>query len=357
MVWQTLANLSAGNQPVSILDVMFANVAQWGAVDDSASGTNVITLTPTLSGYSAPAYANYVTYRFVAANNSSGPVTLKVGALAALNVYGADGATQMDSGNVIAGRAYLVTYNSVLNTSAGGWYLTPVGSATGGVSNPVTLGEGGSGQVTAPAARGSSGFNIDQATPVSFNGTITITATDRTIISSTTAMTGGHTATLPAANAVNPGQLVEVLDLSGVTGTQTLTIQRAGADTINGGTSVALATQYSGWRFKSDGISKWTAQYLPAALVSAAPIAGNGITVSGSTVSINTNNANGIGQCNYCISQSGTIAAGSTGSVANVNIDTGTGLLGNSTNLPGTWRNVSGGAITVAIAGMCIRVS
>lgn len=126
MAWQTFATKTSPN-PMSTLDTQFANVAAWSIVGCTASGTNVITLTPILSGYTGPAYANFVAYSFIAANSSSGAVTLKVGALAALNVYKADGTTQITSGDIVANQTYRVFYNGALNSSAGGWYLENIG--------------------------------------------------------------------------------------------------------------------------------------------------------------------------------------------------------------------------------------
>lgn len=116
-------------EPMSNLDVQFGNVAQWASVDCTASGTNVITLTPSLSGYTAASYANFVSFRFAAANNSTGAVTLKVGSQAALNVYKVGGTLQVGNGDIIAGQVYLATYQASLNSAAGGWYLTPMGGS------------------------------------------------------------------------------------------------------------------------------------------------------------------------------------------------------------------------------------
>lgn len=126
MAWQTFATKTSPN-PMSTLDTQFGNVAQWSIVGCTATGTNVVTLTPILSGYTGPAYANFVAYSFIAANSSSGAVTLKVGSLAALNVYKSDGTTQIGSGDIVAAQTYRVFYNGALNSSAGGWYLENVG--------------------------------------------------------------------------------------------------------------------------------------------------------------------------------------------------------------------------------------
>lgn len=72
------------------------------------------------------------------------------------------------------------------------------------------------------------------------------------------AISTARVVTLPAANSVNAGYEIEIADESGnVSSTNTLTIQRAGSDTIGGGTSVVIAVPYGMMRFFSDGTSKW----------------------------------------------------------------------------------------------------
>lgn len=94
------------------------------------------------------------------------------------------------------------------------------------------------------------------------NAAASISADSR-VVHVLTALTAPRVYTLPAANAVNPGEAVEVFDtILGVTAVNTLTIQRAGADTINGGTSVVLANAGAAVRLVSDGVSKWAYQVI-----------------------------------------------------------------------------------------------
>lgn len=69
--------------------------------------------------------------------------------------------------------------------------------------------------------------------------------------------TGGNiTVILPAANyATGSGQLLEFYRSD--TTSHTVTIQRAGSDTINGGTSITLAGQNQ-LRLQTDDVSRWT---------------------------------------------------------------------------------------------------
>jgi hypothetical protein len=90
------------------------------------------------------------------------------------------------------------------------------------------------------------------------NADYTIVATDK-VVAQTGTLSAARTFTLPAANAVNAGQVIVVIDASGtVTSTNTITVQRAGSDTINGSTSTTITSLY-GWRtLVSDGSSKWS---------------------------------------------------------------------------------------------------
>jgi len=151
----------------------------------------------------------------------------------------------------------LGTATTLLHGNVGGAPSFAAVSLTADISGTLGLGNGGSGQATAAAARASSGFDIDQATTHG-DSIYTILATDRTVITSAS-LTAPRTWTLPAANAVNPGQEVDVMDAAGGVGvTNTLTLARAGADTVNGGTSAVINSQYGGLRLKSDGVSAWT---------------------------------------------------------------------------------------------------
>jgi hypothetical protein len=83
-----------------------------------------------------------------------------------------------------------------------------------------------------------------------------ILATDRVV--SYTSLSAARVVTLPAANAVNPGQEFIVGDISGsCSATNTLTITRAGSDTIDGATTEIIAAAYGKRRLISDGVSKW----------------------------------------------------------------------------------------------------
>ena len=86
------------------------------------------------------------------------------------------------------------------------------------------------------------------------------------MVAQTGTMTAPRTVTLPAAGTVAAGQVVTVKDASGtVTGTNTITVVRAGSNTINGATAgIVINTAYSARQFASNGADGWTAIITPA---------------------------------------------------------------------------------------------
>jgi hypothetical protein len=108
---------------------------------------------------------------------------------------------------------------------------------------------------------------------LSINATVTeVGDTNYTILSAdwvivtTTAFTASRTWTLPAASAVKPRHPIVIIDrAAAVTATNTLIVQRAGSDTFNnGGTSFTITTAVAGLRLYSDGVSKWTLEFIVA---------------------------------------------------------------------------------------------
>lgn len=85
----------------------------------------------------------------------------------------------------------------------------------------------------------------------------TILSTNRTVIT-TASFSAPRTWTLPAASAVAAGTTIRVYDMFGaINGANTLTVARAGADTIDGQTAWATNLQFDTIDLTSDGVSKW----------------------------------------------------------------------------------------------------
>jgi hypothetical protein len=90
------------------------------------------------------------------------------------------------------------------------------------------------------------------------NTDYSILSTDRYVYTSA-AFTAPRTWTLPAANSLPVGTTIWVQDAQGtVTTTNTLTISRAGADTIDvGNTTLVITGAGGGITFTTDGVSNW----------------------------------------------------------------------------------------------------
>lgn len=142
-----------------------------------------------------------------------------------------------------------LSLNNVPNTD-----MTNVANAASGV---LAIARGGTAQGTAAAARGASGLNLESVTTFS-NADVVVVATDRAVMQIGT-LSAPRVATLPAASAVAAGYWLVVGDASGsVTTTNTITVTRAGSDTINGATTVVIGSPYGARRLVSDGTSTWT---------------------------------------------------------------------------------------------------
>lgn len=85
-----------------------------------------------------------------------------------------------------------------------------------------------------------------------------VLVTDRHVLL-TAALTVSRVWSLPAASAYKAGRRLVVRDAAGgVSSTNTLTIQRAGSDTIDGGTALVLDTPWEGAELVSNGADGWS---------------------------------------------------------------------------------------------------
>ena len=70
--------------------------------------------------------------------------------------------------------------------------------------------------------------------------------------------------TLCAASAYPPGAMLTIVDESGAcSATNRIVVGRAGADSINGGTSLAIAAPWGSLSLESNGVNAWTAVSRP----------------------------------------------------------------------------------------------
>jgi len=93
----------------------------------SASGTNLITLTPNDAAPLIERYNDFDGFAFVAAESSTGAVTATVvpkkGTLGALKVYVANGSAQAGNADITAGLFYIAFFVDSLDGGAGGFVL------------------------------------------------------------------------------------------------------------------------------------------------------------------------------------------------------------------------------------------
>jgi hypothetical protein len=121
----------------------------------------------------------------------------------------------------------------------------------------------------------------------------TVAATDRLV--AYTSLFAARVVTLPAASAYPTGIRLSIVDESGAcSATNTLTINRAGSDTINGATSAVISMAFGFLALESDGSGKWTIvdqrafdAVSTAGVVSFAGKIGVGTTAPQSALSVN----------------------------------------------------------------------
>lgn len=107
-----------------------------------------------------------------------------------------------------------------------------------------------------------------------------ILSTDR-YIELTTALTAPRAWTLPAATTYPAGTRITIQDeVGGVTSTNTITINRTGADTINGASTYVMATTRGGVELRTNGVDSWSVRVIEDAAVTTAKIADTAVTTA-----------------------------------------------------------------------------
>ena len=124
-----------------------------------------------------------------------------------------------------------------------------------------------------------------------------VLTTDRLV--AYTALTAARTVSLPAASAYPTGVILQVVDESGAcSASKTITINRAGSDTIEGATSFVINAPYGALALESNGSNAWTilspAPNVIASLVGVgtAPDPNNPLSVYGASALFNGTNFN-----------------------------------------------------------------
>lgn len=104
---------------------------------------------------------------------------------------------------------------------------------------------------------------LDPARVARGNADYVIQPGDR-VVALTAAFTAPRVFTLPSASAVPAGASLVIIDEAGaISATNTLTVQRAGSDTISGASLVLLTTARGFLALVSDGATRWTLASAP----------------------------------------------------------------------------------------------
>lgn len=141
-------------------------------------------------------------------------------------------------------------------TTAGGLWFANATSGTIELAPPT--GALGTVTLTLPGATGT--VPVEQRTVFS-NTPYNMQAQDR-LIAQIGTLNAARSVTLVAANSVNVGRRVLIVDESGTaTATNTIRLTPSGSDTINGSstTQAAITSGFGFVELESDGVSKWTA--------------------------------------------------------------------------------------------------
>lgn len=112
----------------------------------AAAGTNTITATPS-PALSAYADGQRVLLK-IANTTTNNATTLNLNGLGAKNIYYSDGVTQLIAGSLLINNIYTFTYNSSLNSAAGGFICSDPSRATGSFTLTLTsMSAGGTGTI------------------------------------------------------------------------------------------------------------------------------------------------------------------------------------------------------------------
>lgn len=133
----------------------------------ASAGTNTITATVG----KASAYFNGMSVSLKIANTTTGAGTLNVNSIGALNMYYADGVTQLVAGALIQNGIYDFIYNSSLNSGAGGWICTNPSRVTGSFTGTLNGTSGATVTQTILYSISPDSKSVDAWTNAAFAGT------------------------------------------------------------------------------------------------------------------------------------------------------------------------------------------
>lgn len=130
----------------SQLDANYNALGALTPIPCSVAGTNALVMTPLASVPTVAAYSNYMQFTGTAATTNTGPVTVAVGALPALNGYKdtINGPVGLITADISTGSIFTAIYDSALNLGNGGFHIVAdssrVPQAGGPFIGPVQFG-------------------------------------------------------------------------------------------------------------------------------------------------------------------------------------------------------------------------
>lgn len=129
----------------SWLDSNFQAVGIMGTIPCTVAGTDALVFTQAVNTPTIAAYANYERFSGIVAVDNTTAVTARIGSLPILSVYKdtTSGPIALTGGELQAGNVVILTYDSALNSGAGGFHVsTPVSGAGTGTVTSIATGAG-----------------------------------------------------------------------------------------------------------------------------------------------------------------------------------------------------------------------
>lgn len=127
------------------LDSNFNAVGLLGTLPCVVTGTNSLTLTPVAAiGQPTPTLQSQLRFSAIAVATNTGAVTANVAGLGVLNVYkdSPSGPVALTGSEIITGNYFVLSYDSTLNSNAGGYHLQTAPANAAGTVTSVATGTG-----------------------------------------------------------------------------------------------------------------------------------------------------------------------------------------------------------------------
>jgi hypothetical protein len=141
MTWTTFASLGVGPGTTPQLDANFTILSNLVPIPCTATGTNALILTSTAGAATLGPYSNYMQFRFIAPNTTTGAVTANGAGLGVLPVYKdtLNGPVALTGGEIVQNCEVTLQYDSTLNAGGGGFHLQGGGGGAINQTLSVTL--------------------------------------------------------------------------------------------------------------------------------------------------------------------------------------------------------------------------